>query len=147
MEDHWRELLEQHDDPKYWEYPGGIPRHAQAGSDLRFQQFVKLLEDSLGKTWPIETGIQIQDASFHSQILFDAPDTHSGGLRFSNFGNMIAFTPDHELPTSLKEAVVAVAEQLGYVLVPSDVLEEDYTGRNPGVSGIATWWIRYFDWV
>ena len=45
------------------------------------------------------------------------------------------------------DLIKAVLEQFGYRYIPSQVLEQPYTGRNPGVTGIATWWIRYFDWV
>jgi hypothetical protein len=38
-------------------------------------------------------------------------------------------------------------EQHGYVYMPATILEQPYTGNNPGVTGIPNWWIRYFDWV
>ena len=147
MEEHWKELLERHDDPKHWEYPGDFSHKDHSEAVQRFQKFVTELKSLLGRTWPTETGIYIQDASFHSQILFVSTEDQQDGLRFSNFGNMIAFTPDLDIPDSIRDAVVSLAKQLEFVLVPTEILEEKYTGSNPGVTGIETWWIRYFDWV
>ena len=82
----------------------------------------------------------IQDASFHSQVLLDG-----GYLRFSNFGDMVVTTDDESIAPSALDIIKDLALKHGYVIVPHDLLEEDYTGKNPGVTSIRDWWIRYFD--
>lgn len=135
----WTGCLAQHDDPTHREYPRGFSYdHAVQ----RFEEFAIALQACLGQSLSTESGNYIQDASFHSQFLFEGRS-----LRFSNFGDMIAFTPDVEVPGSLRQAVRRLAEQLEYVLVPTEILEERYTGSNPGVTGIQTWWNRYFDYI
>lgn len=94
-----------------------------------------------------ETGSAIQDASFHSQIFIPLGDGHNALLRFSNFGAMATIGPDEPAPTELLETVVELLEKHAYDYVPASVLEQPYTGANPGVTGIRSWWIRYFDWV
>jgi hypothetical protein len=89
-----------------------------------------------------ETGTHIQDASFHSQIYLG-----TGALRFSAFGRMLAYTPDMEVEDDIREQVERLAAERGYILIPTDILETDYSGAHPGVDGIRTWWIRYFDWL
>ena len=139
MDDEIRALFRRYDDPRLWESPNGFDYEVAL---RRFRGFVDALESFLGQSLETETFPLIQDASFHSQICF------SGGyLRFSSFGNMIAFTPDHRVSPLIVEAVVRLALQHQYQLVPTEDLEAPYTGSNPGVTGISTWWIRFFDWV
>ena len=133
--------MAKHDDPKYWDCPGDFS-HWDAPEP--FENFVAGLEVLLGRSLTTEGGGQIQNASFHSEIPFDGD---RGRLRFSSFGNMIAFMPDVDVSDSIRGAVSSLAKQLGYVLVRTEILEEQYTGSNPGVTGIETWWIRYFDYV
>ena len=60
---------------------------------------------------------------------------------------MIALTPDAEPPPGLLEQLLKFAAKHGYVFVPANVLEQPYTGSNPGVTGIRDWRIRYFDYL
>jgi hypothetical protein len=71
----------------------------------------------------------------------------AGALRFSSFGEMIAFTPDHEAPPDVVDAVAALARTHGYVLIPTEALERDYPGYRDEGPRIHTWWIRFFDWL
>lgn len=132
-------LFRTHDDPVYWEYPPGMVYKEQVA---RFRQFVSELEHSLGKTLKTETESHIQDASFHSQVYIDG-----AYLRFSNFGNMVATTDDESIAPATLGNLKELLVKHGYVFVPHEMLEEEYTGDNPGVTGIRDWWIRYFDWV
>ncbi len=133
------DVLESHDDPWHGEEPAVFNR---AEAQRSFVAFVEELSSRLGETLTFETGVHIQDASFHSQLFLG-----TGALRFSAFGRMIAFTPDIELPDETLEQVTRLAAERGYVLIPTEVLETDYLGAHPGVTGIETWWIRYFDWL
>lgn len=135
----YKHLLQEVDDPVLWERP----RHFdEKGAQRRFAAFADAIAKSLALPFRRQTGAEIQDASFHSQLIFEW-----GSLRFSSFGDMIAFTPDHDTPPTVTALIETLAKDSGYVLVPTDILEERYTGRNPGVTGIRDWWTRYFDWV
>jgi hypothetical protein len=60
----------------------------------------------------------------------------------------MASVSDEELaPRPTMELILRLFAQHAYVFVPEAVLSSRYTGKNRGVTGIATWWIRYFDWV
>lgn len=108
----------------------------------RCRRFVAELERRLGAELEVETESQIQDASFHSQIRVEGVL-----LRFSNFGDMVATTDDDSIAPSTLNVIKELAETHGYIFIPHDLLEVGYSGRNPGVTSIRNWWIRYFDWV
>jgi hypothetical protein len=148
-------LLQQHDDPKHWEYPAGFDYDAVTA---RFAKCAEALSTALGIALKLETGSYIQDASFHSQIYVPIENERYAMIRFSNFGDMVSVgtcyfgemapdVGDKPIPPALLKAIVAVLEKEGYVYVPAEVLTQPYTGKNPGVTGIRDWWIRYFDWV
>jgi len=132
-------LFKKLDDPKYWEYPRGFD-HSDAVR--RFKKFVEALNKATGKTHEFETEFKIQDASFHSQI-----NLGTGWLRFSNFGDMVAISPDCEITPEKIEIIQHLLLLHEYVFVVTEFAEAPYTGQNPGVTGIEDWWTRYFDWV
>lgn len=140
----YAQLLASHDHPTHWEHPPGFDYQAAVA---RFVRFVADLSTALGQPVPSETGVHIQDASFHSQAFLPLPGGRQGIIRFSNFGDMATVDDSEPLP----EATMALVEELlarhGYTYIPAHVLDVDYTGNNPGVTGIQSWWIRYFDYV
>lgn len=138
------EPLQRHDDPEHWGYRPGFDYKIAA---RRFTKFTEALSSALGVPLKSETGNTIQDASFHSQIFLPVEEERYTLIRFSNFGDMATISADEPVPTALMEAVVKLLDKHGYVYVPASILEQPYTGRNPGVTGISNWWIRYFDWV
>ena len=132
-------LFEKFDDPVSAEHPPGFDRAAAAE---RFKAFVAALHDAGVRTSKIEYGLGIQDATFHAEVRLDG-----GLLRFSNYGDMVALAPDNTVDTETIGVLMKLTEQLGFHLIPTEVAETSYTGRNPGVRGIDTWWIRYFDYL
>lgn len=144
MSDDHAELLRRYDDPLHWEYPVDFDYEEAI---RRFRQFAVELESHWGKPLPIESDGAIQDASFHSQIKIPLADGNIVFVRFSNFGNMATFTEDIAVPEDLKTLLISLLEKRGYVYMPAPILDQRYSGINPGVSGISTWWIRYFDYV
>ena len=132
-------LFALHDDPVNWEYP---PSYDHKREISRFGEFLKELEQRLGATLAYESESRIQDASFHSQILLDG-----GTLRFSNFGDMVALSIDHEVDRQTVQVIERLCKEMNYFLIDTKLAELPYTGVNPGVTGIGSWWIRYFDWV
>jgi hypothetical protein len=171
-----RAELERVDDPVYAEYPGGWADWNQAEAEAQFRRLVETLAARLGcpvrerfpalndpdyarvreRTLCYETGIFIQDASFHGQILvprvFMTPEAlqedYSTCLRTSNFGHLATlYDDDTDVQPAARETIVRVVEELGYTYVPTRVLNRPYTGQNRGLDGFATWGARYFEWI
>jgi hypothetical protein len=138
------ELLKTNDDPVRWEYPLGFDYNSE---QQRFLQFAAAFSEALNIKPKIETGVCIQDASFHSQLLFPVGLSRFHSLRFSNFGPFITINDDEDLPDEMKSTILKLADRFGYTYIPYQYLDTDYTGSNPGVTGIDWWWIRYFDYV
>ena len=135
----YAQLLTRHDHPTQWESPPDFDYNAAAS---RFAAFVQDLSEAIGATVRSETGAEIQDASFHSQIALPG-----GLLRFSSFGWMIAFAPDSEVAEEILAVVRKLAATHGYILVPTAELERPYPRGDGTRFGIGTWWIRYFDYL
>lgn len=131
--------LERYDNPDHWERPPDFDWQTESRD---FAAFVLGLEAGLGRRFEVETGSRIQDASFHSEIVLPG-----GRLRFSNFGRMIAVTPDSEIPEDVMAAIRELAAGRGYTLVPTADLETPYPRGDGTQLGIRTWWIRYFDYL
>jgi hypothetical protein len=138
------DILRRHDDPVRWEYPAGFNYDRAV---KRFRGFAGELASLWDKPIEIETESHIQDASFHSQIRIPVRDDEFVLVRFSNFGDMATFAEEVAVPDQLRQALLRMFEKHGYIYVPAEVLEQPYSGSNPGVTGIRDWWIRYFDWV
>jgi hypothetical protein len=136
----WFALLQRLDDATHGEAPPGFNRQE---AEQSFAEFVKELSSRMDEPLQSETGVHVQDASFYGQVIFGT----GAALRFSAFGRMVAFTPDMELPENVLLHVKQLVGEQGYTLVPTEILETDYTGPHPGVDGIDSWWIRYFDWL
>jgi hypothetical protein len=131
--------LERFDDPEHWERPSDFD---WASESRAFAAFVADLQTKLRRQFEVETGSRVQDASFHSQISLPG-----GLLRFSNFGRMMAFAPDSEVPEDVLAAVRELAATHRYLLVPSAELEKPYPPGDGTRFGIGAWWIRYFDYL
>lgn len=132
-------FFRENDDPVRWEYPKDFD-YDDAIS--RFREFAVAFDAATGVTHPFETESYIQDASFHSQI-----NLGGGWLRFSNFGNMVTYDPSLEVEAGTLDKLRTLCKDKGYVFIPPDFIEIPYTGRNPGVTGIRDWGIRFFDYV
>ena len=132
-------LLEKYDDAKRWERPSNFDWPKESGA---FMGLLRELESRIGLNLEHETGSRIQGASFHSQVVLPC-----GLLRFSNFGRMIAFTPDSEVPYGIRSIIGDMATKRGYSLAPTVDLERPYPRSGGARFTIATWWIRYFDYL
>ena len=140
----YMQLLREHDDPTHWEYPPGFDYRA---AKARFGKFAGELSAALGVFLEIEAGNSIQDASFHSQVFLPPADGPEVSIRFSNFGDMVTVGEGGRLPEGTLGTIRELFGRYGYVYVPACVLDQPYTGGNPGVTGIETWRILYFDYV
>ena len=142
------ELLQKHDDPRRWESP---IRFDYESATRRFAAFTEVLSAVLGLPLGLplnsETRSHIQDASFHSQIYVRLDAERNALSRFSNFGDLATVSEDEPIPEEILKTIVGLLEKHGYIYVPASILDQPYTGKNPGVTGIRNWWIRFFDWV
>lgn len=132
-------LFARHDDPVHWEFPLGFD---PASEYAAFAAFVDEFRRRISGAHHVETGSEIQDASYHSAILGEW-----GQLRFSNFGRMVAFTDDATVPAVVRTAVRDLAVQRGYLLVPTSELGHAYPHSDRLGGDIGSWWIRYFDYL
>jgi hypothetical protein len=138
------ELLKINDDPERWECPLGFDYNLER---QRFLQFAAAFSDALSISPKIETGVCIQDASFHSQLIFPVGLATYHSLRFSNFGSFVTINDDENVPDDMLSTTLELAVRFGYTYIPHKYLSTVYTGSNPGVTGIDSWWMRYFDYV
>ncbi len=137
-------LLKSHDDTEYVEYPAGFD-YALAES-----QFAVMAEEiaSLFPGSRFETGVEIQDASFHGQI-YVALAEQLTLVRVSNFGRFVSFCGgDYDcLPAVARDRLLQVFAAHGYTFIPPEVLDMPCDGVATGVSGFKTWGHRFFEWI
>lgn len=130
-------LLADLDDPDHLEYP---PQFDYLAAQQRFESFISEIQHQTGMAFVKETGVSIQDATFHSQAILPG-----GILRFSNFGNLIALAPGHQVPSDLMETLQFLAPDFDYRLVQTELLQHKYDGA--AAADIRDWWTRFFDWL
>lgn len=138
------QLLKAHDDPRYSEYPPAFDL------EVAEARFTKMAEEIVA-AFPgsrFETGVEIQDASFHGQI-FIASDGRFALVRVSNFGGFVTFSgcDDDCLTATARDGLLAIFAAHGYTFIPPDVLATPYDGANRGVTGFRDWGCRYFEWI
>lgn len=140
----YKELLKKHDHPTRWEHPPGFEYRA---ASLKFERMVAELSALLDVPIQSESGVQIQDASFHCQAFIPLAGEHRAVIRCSNFGGMATVSVDEPVPEDTMRIMTDLLNRHDYVYIPEIELQERYTGENPGVTGIDSWWIRFFDYV
>jgi hypothetical protein len=147
--DHYFQILHQYDEFDQWEEPAKFNYYETRN---KFLYFARAVQERTGIACRVETDSLIQDASFIGQIMF--PDDvlirqehhdYGGIIRVSNFGNMVTVTAENIFPAPLLDTIKQTMSEFEYIYIPPQILEEPYTGH--GVTSIATWWIRYFDWI
>ena len=148
MSENYYSTLRRFDDPVRWEEPEGFDYESEQKA---FYAAKNHLQSVLGQKLDFKTGSHIQDASYHSMIRLvgDLLKTQEGyaQIRFSNFGKMVSILYEDIIKESVQIDIVQHLTALGYHYIPEGILENQYTGKNAGVAGIDTWWVRYFDWV
>lgn len=140
----YQKLLRQHDDPVRWDRPIDFDYNR---ASTKFSSFLLDLADCLGDTPPADTDSLVQDASFHSQTFLIWNDGQQSLVRFSSFADMVTISDPDLVPQPLMHTLLQLFLKHGYTYIPENELNRHYDGNNPGVTGIQTWWIRYFDWV
>jgi len=152
-------LLEALDDPDHIETPTGFDRAAAR------RAFVELT-GRLASVFEAEcvADLQVEDASFHAQVVIPAEATVTGRrfvVRASNFGMLAVMALDNpgvhgeeefraRADPHDVERIAACLDAGGYVLVPEEPLWTPYRGTIPRHvfgRGEPTWWDRYFDYL
>ena len=138
------QLLKTHDDPRNSEQPRGFDRDAAEA------RFTKMAEEIIA-AFPgsrFETGMEIQDASFHGQM-FIASAGRFAPVRVSSLGGFVAFCGDDDdcLTAEARGGLLGTFAAHGYTFIPQDVLSAAYDGACRGVSGFRDWGYRFSEWI
>ncbi|MFI1382232.1 hypothetical protein [Embleya sp. NPDC020886] len=153
-------LLRALDDPEHLTAPADYDAAATAE---RFDRLVERLDADFGCRCAVEGTARA--ASRHGVIVVPAAALAGTGrvtLVVSNFGDLVVTsvdTPDEDpvgaapayvAPADL-ERVEAALDDLGYRVVPEDLLRTTYDGASRladhyTVEDGPTWWIRFFDY-
>jgi hypothetical protein len=137
----YQELLHQHDHELYGEVPPDFDwRKARRRMETCIAELVAVLGVDLEPDW------DSQDASFCCEMWLPLESGAMALIRFSSFGDMVTVSEDNPVPGSVLGQAQQVFSQHGFVCVPYAVLNTPYTGCAPPGT-IATWWIRYFDYL
>ncbi|WP_438490269.1 hypothetical protein [Streptomyces sp. S186] len=161
--------LDQLPGPEHLEFPHGFD-YARAGTQAA--RLAERLSRELAR--PCVLDGPMQDASYSFMVRIPAAATEAGvplGIRLSNFGHLAVVTtpaPDghDDLDQAMKGGALSATDRwridsalsdLGYLLVPQQLLHRLYDGRTwladdvgEAISygehrGRATWWTRFFD--
>ncbi|MDQ7824216.1 MAG: hypothetical protein RDV48_15545 [Candidatus Eremiobacteraeota bacterium] len=143
------DLLRNADNPDSGEYPPGFDRE---GAEKKFIKLAGKVEELLATKCFSETGVYIQDASFHGEIVVPREFWNADGdgifIRVSNFGGFATVgCYSAEVPEKHLSLLIPVLEEMGYVYIPENILYELYTGGLPFREQGASWWLRYFDYL
>ncbi len=134
-------LLQQVDDPVHWMEPPGFDYETAYDRCMRF---VTELSQLLNIELRVESGVLLQDASYHTEVFISSEDGAKPAIRFSSFGDLVTVMKPESLPDGWLDRIVEILNGHGYTYVPLVELKQPYTGTNPGVSGFREWLARYF---
>ena len=144
--------LLRHDSQICWETPLGFNQKA-ALAEVR--ALIPALSEIAGH--PLQLDDQIQDASFFADLsAYDpVPRSFPGcssaictivNIRFSSFGRLFALgssSPDQQISAPTQQLILEFLAARQFVYAPESLLDQPY--HRPDF--IATWWIRYFDYL
>jgi hypothetical protein len=140
-------VLEAADDPDTWEMPASFPWRSELE---RIRQIKPRLDKVIGRAFVLDDGIQ-DSAAFAELRVEGSPNASNViqvevGVTFSAFGRLVSIwsSPSCVVPERLTEELATALGDLGYVYVPSDVLERPYDGRCVLRDRIPTWADRFF---
>ena len=138
------QLFKAHDDPGHSEHPRGFD---YAAAEVRFTKMAEEILSAFSGS-RFETGVEIQDASFHGQIFVASADRFAL-VRVSNFGGFVTFFGDDDdcLSAEARERLLGAFAKHGYTFSPPEALAAPYDGTCSGVSGFPDWGYRYFEWI
>jgi len=104
------------------------------------------LESILKKDLALED--KIEDASFYGDIILLERKVNNiickYAVRFSNFGFMATITMSGY---ENEDKVIDVIKQSGFIYIPHEVLDVEYDGLYGDRDTVATWGIRFFDYL
>jgi hypothetical protein len=134
-------LLRQSDDPVHYDAPPDLDLEA---AESRMRAFAHALSIALGVSLRTESGVLLQDANYHGEVFLPSTGAIESSIRFSNFGNLVTIFRTEDVRSDWVNVITDLIEEHGYSYVPEAVLQQSYTGRNKGISGVKDWFQRYF---
>ncbi|WP_329214805.1 hypothetical protein OG257_37000 [Streptomyces sp. NBC_00683] len=153
-------LLRELDDPDWLEWPRNFDRREIA---VRFGLLVDRLEGDFAVHCTTVADRQTQDSSEYGRIFVPGDATLCGTrivVCVSQFGSLALVCADNpgaflgteeaqaegELDSADLARINRALDELGYVVVPEELLESDYDGpsRLPSHARRPNWWDRFF---
>jgi hypothetical protein len=142
------------DDRVHWDCAPILPWKQEIA---RVKELKPQLERASGHAFELEDNVQ--DASFFADLAAHTKARPGLGgqivgtelaIRFSGFGRLVTIfsTESDESPLPQAASLVGILEAAGYLYVPCEVLEEEYSGNLADrFPQITTWWLRFFDYT
>lgn len=135
----WR-LLKDNEDPSSLFVPTRFDRQAAI---TRAHALGELLHSKLNLNATVTADFQLNDASFHAEINLPNAGKEKSWVtvRLSNFGNLATVISSGEIEPQSLRLLLDALNDLKYVFIPADFLNQPYTGK---LSGVSTWMARFF---
>ena len=117
------------------EAPAGFDRNR---AEKRFYMLRSAVEKALGYRCHFSTGVEIQDASFHGEIVIPREkwkDDYPITVRASNFNNLVCIQHESDLELNEREALIKVFKDLKYRYISFDEVSEKNL------------WLKYFEYL
>ena len=150
MTDKTLQLLLASDHPSATEAPPGFD---YVGAMRRVKALVPTLERIVGRELAVDESAQ--DASFFTDVACYQDGFVKGigavkvpviSIVFSSFGGLFTVFFADALDRATVDQAISLVVDAGFTFVPSDELDQPYTGSNPYLSGMSdmTWLTRFF---
>jgi hypothetical protein len=114
------------------------PDFNRAEAEKQFKKLHAAIQIALGYNCAMHTGVTIQDASFHGEIIIPRAKWKDGypiNIRASNFNKLVCIQHEDDLPPKEREAIINVIKLLNYRYISfAEVSAKDL-------------WLRYFDYL
>jgi len=117
------------------EAPAGFDRNQ---AEKRFYMLRSAVEKALGYRCHFSTGVQIQDASFHGEIVIPREkwkDDYPIAVRASNFNNLVCIQHESDLEMNERKALIQVFKELKYRYISFDEVSKKNL------------WLKYFEYL
>ncbi len=117
------------------EAPAGFDRNQ---AEKRFYMLRSAVEKALGYSCHFSTGVEIQDASFHGEIVIPREkwkDDYPITVRASNFNDLVCIQHEGDLEQNEREALIKVFRELKYRYISFDEVSEKNL------------WPKYFEYL
>lgn len=123
--------------------------------DDTFPEDAEHLREALNQSLNLNLKLTVtQDAAFYGYLSSDGGKRPHLSVRLSKFGRLVTLRgiPEDYPPKALKDRIIRVIEETGFVYIPVEILMQKYDGKNIRLAKVTgkenpTWWDRYFDYI